>query len=94
MLSDPVEGHTAKAFDGALTQLRLHAVGMGGLVIDQVSTAVRALLEADANLAQTVLARESQVNDLERAVDREAFELIACISRSPATCAWRRRCRA
>jgi phosphate transport system protein len=75
--SDPMEGHTAKAFDGALTELRLHAVGMGGLVIDQVSTAVRALLEADANLAQTVLARESQVNDLERAVDREAFQLIA-----------------
>ena len=77
MLSDPMEGHTAKAFDGALTQLRLHAVGMGGLVIDQVSTAVRALLDADAALAQTVLSRESQVNDLERTVDREAFELIA-----------------
>jgi len=77
MLSDPMEGHTAKAFDGALTALRLHAVSMGGLVIDQVSTAVRALLDADANLAQTVLARESQVNDLERTVDREAFELIA-----------------
>ena len=43
--ADPVEGHTSKAFDGALTQLRLHAVGMGGLVIDQVSTAVRALLD-------------------------------------------------
>ncbi|HKQ13090.1 MAG TPA: phosphate signaling complex protein PhoU [Steroidobacteraceae bacterium] len=77
MQSDPMEGHTAKAFDGALTQLRLHTVGMGGLVIDQVSTAVRALLDADASLAQTVLSRELQVNEMERAVDREAFELIA-----------------
>ena len=77
MHSDPVEGHTAKAFDGALALLRLHAVGMGGLVIDQVSTAVRALLDADAALAQTVLSRESQVNDLERTVDRESFEQIA-----------------
>ena len=33
MHSDPMEGHTAKAFDGALTQLRLHTVGMGGLEI-------------------------------------------------------------
>ena len=49
MLSDPMEGHTAKAFDAALTQLRLHTVGMGGLVIDQVSTAVRALLDAGAD---------------------------------------------
>ena len=73
----PMEGHTAKAFDGALTELRLHAVGMGGLVIDQVATAVRALLDADADLAQIVLSRETQVNELERAVDREAFKLIA-----------------
>jgi phosphate transport system protein len=77
MMSDPMEGHTAKAFDGALTELRLHAVGMGGLVIDQVATAVRALLEADSDLAQVVLSRETQVNELERAVDREAFKLIA-----------------
>jgi phosphate transport system protein len=77
MLSDPMEGHTAKAFDGALTELRLHAVSMGGLVIDQVATAVRALLEADSALAQVVLSRETQVNELERAVDREAFKLIA-----------------
>ena len=55
----PIEGHTAKAFDAALAELRLHIVGMGGLVIDQVSTAVRALLDGDAALAQTVLSREA-----------------------------------
>jgi phosphate transport system protein len=75
--SDPMEGHTARAFDTALTELRLHAVSMGGLVIDQVSTAVRALLDADDNLAQLVLSREAKVNDLESAIDREAFEVIA-----------------
>jgi phosphate transport system protein len=75
--SDPIEGHTARVFDGALAELRLHAVSMGGLVIDQVATAVRALLEGDEQLAQVVLSREAQVNDFERAVDREAFRLIA-----------------
>lgn len=75
--SDPIEGHTARAFDAALAELRLHAVSMGGLVIDQVATAIRGLLEPDAELAQRVLAREAQVNELERAVDREAFQLIA-----------------
>jgi phosphate transport system protein len=74
---DPIEGHTAKAFDAALAELRLHIVEMGGLVIDQVSSAVRALLEGDAATAQLVLARESQVNELESAVDREAFRVIA-----------------
>jgi len=75
--SDPAEGHTAKVFDAALSELRLHVVTMGGLAIDQVSTAVRALLDGDADLAQIVLVRESRLNDLERTIDREAFRLIA-----------------
>jgi phosphate transport system protein len=74
---DPVEGHTAKAFDAALSELRLQLVAMGGLVIDQVSSATRALLDGDSSLAQLVLSREEQVNELERYVDREAFRLIA-----------------
>jgi phosphate transport system protein len=74
---EPTEGHTAKVFDTALSELRLHVLAMGGLAIDQVSTAVRALLEADSELAQVVLARESKLNDLERTIDREAFRLIA-----------------
>ena len=76
-LSDPVEGHTAKAFDAALSDLRLQIVGMGGLVIDQVSSAVRSLLDGDAHVAELVLSREEKVNELERVVDREAFRLIA-----------------
>jgi phosphate transport system protein len=73
---DPIEGHTAKAFDAVLMDLRLQIVAMGGLVIDQVATAVRALLD-DATLAEVVLSRETQVNDFERRIDREAFRLIA-----------------
>ena len=76
-LPDPVEGHTAKAFDAALSDLRLQIVSMGGLVIDQVSSAVRALLDGDATVAELVLSREQTVNELERFVDREAFQLIA-----------------
>jgi phosphate transport system protein len=75
--TDPAEGHTAKVFDTALSELRLHVVTMGGLAIDQVATAVRALLDGDAELAQVVLVRESRLNDLERTIDREAFRLIA-----------------
>jgi phosphate transport system protein len=75
--SDPAEGHIARSFDAALSELRLNVVTMGGLAIDQVSTAVRALLEGDTGLAQVVLARESKLNDLERTIDREAFRLIA-----------------
>ena len=45
--SDPLEGHTSMAMDQSLTDLRTHAVEMGGLVIDQVGSAVRALLDRD-----------------------------------------------
>lgn len=75
--SDPAEGHTAKALDTALTDLRLNAVAMGGLAIDQVSTAIRALLDGDDSLAQLVLSRESRINEFERSVDHEAFRLLA-----------------
>jgi phosphate transport system protein len=75
--SDPAEGHTTRALDHALSELRLTTVSMGGLVIDQVSTAVRALLGADRDAAQLVLHREIRVNQLEQQVDRDAFQLIA-----------------
>jgi phosphate transport system protein len=74
---DPVEGHIAKSFDAALSELRLQLVVMGGLVIDQVSSATQAVLDGDSSLAQLVLSREEKVNELERFVDREAFRLIA-----------------
>jgi phosphate transport system protein len=74
---DPAEGHTAKAFDFSLGELRLQAVALGGLVIDQVSTAIRALLTGDSYQAQRVLERETRVDQLYRQVDRDSFALIA-----------------
>lgn len=75
--ADPAAGHTAKALDHALGEVRLQTVALGGLVIDQVTTAIRALLSGDTQQAESVLAREARVNDLYRRVDREAFALIA-----------------
>ncbi|MGD9843370.1 MAG: phosphate signaling complex protein PhoU [Steroidobacteraceae bacterium] len=74
---DPTEGHTSKTLDYALSELRLNTVSMGGLVIDQVGTAMRALLDGDAEAAQQVLQREIKVNQLEQQIDRDAFELLA-----------------
>jgi phosphate transport system protein len=74
---DPLEGHTSKAVDYSLTDLRAHAVEMGGLVIDQVGSAVKALLDRDLRLAELVLARELLVNDYETRVDRDTLTFIA-----------------
>lgn len=74
---DPIEGHTTKVLDQALSSLRLRTVAMGGLVIDQVGTAVRALLSVETHAAQRVLAREPDINQAYRIIDHEAFEVIA-----------------
>ena len=74
---DPGEGHTSKSVDQSLTALRMLAVQMGGLVIDQVASAVRALLARDTRLAETVLSREPMVNAYDNRLDRETLEFIA-----------------
>jgi phosphate transport system protein len=77
IVSDPLEGHTSKVMDKSLSDLRLHAVEMGGLVIDQVSGAVRALLHNDSSLAEQVLSREPLVNEYEARLDRDSITFLA-----------------
>jgi phosphate transport system protein len=74
---DPAEGHTAKAVDQSLGGLRMLVTEMGGLVIDQVSSAVKALLENDSRLSGTVLSREPLVNDYDARLDRDSLTFIA-----------------
>ncbi len=75
--ADPGEGHTSKTVDQSLTSLRMLAVQMGGLVIDQVASAVRSLLTHDTRLAETVVSREPMVNAYDTRLDRETLEFIA-----------------
>ena len=74
---DPVEGHTIRSVDQSLSSLRNHVVEMGGLVIDQVSSAVGSLLDRDGQLAELVVSREPMVNDYEARLDRDSLTFIA-----------------
>ncbi len=76
-MTEPSEGHTFRAYDGALTELRMRAHAMGGLVADQVKTAVRALLEEDREAAELVLVREQQINAYQTDIEAESFRLLA-----------------
>jgi phosphate transport system protein len=71
------EGHTVKAYDGALLELRQRAHRMGMLVSLQVETAVRALLESDREAAELVLQRELQINAWQSEIEAESFRLLA-----------------
>jgi len=71
------EGHTFTPLNQAFADLRLHALTMGGLVIDQVASATKALVGGDRELAERVDKREATVNQMARDIDHESFELIA-----------------
>ena len=74
---DPAEGHISRAVDQSLTDLRVRVVAMGGLVIDQVASCVRALVEHDGRLAELVLSREPLVNAYDGRLDRDTLTFIA-----------------
>ena len=72
-----IEGHIARAFDGALLSLHLKIVEMGGLALDQVREAMRAYEEWSLQAAMRVIERERQVNAYDHSIDREQLTLIA-----------------
>ncbi len=76
-MNETAEGHTVKAYDGALLELRQRAHRMGMLVSLQVETAVRALLESDREAAELVLQRELQINAWQSEIEAESFRLLA-----------------
>jgi len=72
-----IEGHTSRAFDGALAALHVRVIEMGGLVLDQVREAAQAYTEWDSKCAERVLERERTVNAYDRSIDTEHLTLIA-----------------
>lgn len=72
-----LEGHTSRAFDGALTTQHLQIIAMGGLTLLQVREAATAYTDWDDNLAAAVLQRESRVNRCSFDIEQAALTLIA-----------------
>ncbi len=76
-VSDPSEPHTSRAVDQSLLALRLHAVEMGGLVIDQVAVRRQGAARARRAARGGPAARESIVNEYERRLDEDSLTFIA-----------------
>jgi phosphate transport system protein len=69
--------HTHKQFDADLEAVRARVLEMGGLVEDQVTRAVEALVTQNGKLAEDVMANDFQVNALEVASDEACTQIIA-----------------
>jgi phosphate transport system protein len=70
-------GHTLKAFDQDLDQLRASIAQMGGLAEAAIADAMRALVNRDSEAAKAVIANDKKLDALETEVERMAVQIIA-----------------
>ena len=69
--------HTYKQFDAELEAVRADVLKMGGLVEEQITNAVEALVSGDLDLAARVEANDHSVNALEVSIDEDCTHIIA-----------------
>ena len=74
--------HISSQFNDEIEQVRNHVMAMGGLIEQQLSDALTAIANSDAELAQQVIANDVLVNDWEIKIDAECTRIIA--KRQPA----------
>ncbi|BBP05867.1 transporter [Sulfuriferula plumbiphila] len=72
-----VHEHTYKQFDADLEGIRSRVLQMGGLVEEQISNAIEALISANLELAEQVINNDHQVNALEVGLDEDCTQIIA-----------------
>jgi phosphate transport system protein len=70
-------GHTVKAFDEELDQLRATISEMGGLAEAAIRESMAALVRRDADMAKAVVERDRRIDELEAEVERRAVQIIA-----------------
>ena len=69
--------HTSKQFDAELESVRSRVLHMGGLVEEQITRAMEALISGDMDLMERVIADDHRVNALEVDLDESCSHIIA-----------------
>lgn len=72
-----LDQHISQKFNHELEDIRNHALGMGGLVEQQVESGLQALLEGDSELGQEVVVTDHKVNAMEVDIDEECINILA-----------------
>jgi len=70
-------GHISNRFNTQLQTLRQGVLEMGGLVEEQLSHVLQALLNNDLGLAQQIIRRDHDVNAYETRLDEECVNILA-----------------
>ena len=74
--------HTSRRFNEDLERVRTKVLAMGGLVEEQLSHALTALVQGDSALGQLVASQDYKVNGMEVSIDEECSRILA--TRAPA----------
>lgn len=69
--------HFSAQFEEDLSQLKDSLLLMGGTIESMLNETHEALLKNDADLAQKVIRRDVEVDNLEKAVDQQALQILA-----------------
>lgn len=69
--------HISRQFNEELEEVRSKVLQMGGIVEEQLGSAVRALVRCDLNLAAAVIKNDYRVNALEVEIDEECTRIVA-----------------
>lgn len=72
-----LEKHTSRQFDVDLEDVREQVLAMGGLVEQQITQAVRALVEGDSSLGDEIEHKDTRVNRMEVNIDEECTRILA-----------------
>src|SRR5690625_2760312 len=72
-----IKKHTSKQFDVELEDVRERVLTMGGQVEQHIISAVKALVEGDGALGESVARNDYKVNALEVAIDEECTRILA-----------------
>jgi len=69
--------HVSKQFDSDLDAIRAHLTRMGGMVEEQVRSALDAFAAGDRELIELVIARDRGVDEMEIAIDDACTHIVA-----------------
>ena len=69
--------HTDRKYEEELKSLRDRIIQMGGLVEDQIDRSIKALVDREAALAESVIERDAEVNQMDADIDELCVRLIA-----------------
>lgn len=77
LTKDAHSHHISAQFNEELEQVKNHLLEMGGLVERQVGDAIKALIDADSDLANKVAESDKRINQMELDIDEECTRIIA-----------------